>query len=264
MVKLVFPVSFVDIEQVTLLAHRLASFGNLKDRDATMVYCWGDQWDIDRPYDILCKAFRVVHRFIYPDPPEGLKWPEAPNHMFLSTAERLAEQGNKDPWMWFEGDMFPLKPTFLEAFENEYEKAKKPYMGVINTSRYIRPDGTQFEQGRHMVGAGIYPADFLQRSARVQFIPEKMPWDVWIEDEVVPDCHDTNLIFHAWSTGKYHLVDGELIGKDLKNVVGSTHKYGGRPVNHEAVVLHGVKDSSLFKLDLSQWKGNIALNGRQS
>ena len=257
MVKLVFPVSFIDADQVTLLAYRLASFNNLKDRDAIMVYCWGDQWDVDRPYDILTTAFRTVHRFIYPDPPEGMGWPEAPNHMFYSTAERLAEHHNKDPWFWFEGDVFPLKSDFLTQIEEEYETVGKPYMGVINSSRYLKPDGNQFEQGRHMVGCGIYPPDFTTRCSRVHFIPEKMPFDVWIEDEVIPDCHDTKLIFHAWNTGKYHLVDGELIGKDLKNTTGERHQYGGRPVNHEAVLLHGEKTTSLFKLDLSKWNGNI-------
>jgi hypothetical protein len=177
--------------------------------------------------------------------------------MFYSTAERLAEVSNKDPWLWFEGDVFPLQPDFLSQLETEYEKAGKPYMGTLNMSRYLKPDGTQFEQGRHMVGMGIYPADFTTRCHRIHFIPEKMPWDVWIEDEVVNDCHDTNLIFHAWNTGKYHLVDGELIGADLKNTTGEKHKYGGRPVNHEAVLLHGLKDASLYRLDLSQWKGNV-------
>ncbi len=258
MVKLVFPVSFVDSDLLTLLAYRLASFGNLKDRDAIMVNCWEDQWDTDRPFDMLTKAFRVVHRWTLPDPPEGLKWPEAANHMFYLAAERLTEYGNKDPFFFFEADMFPLNPEFLSAFENQYEKAGKPYLGVINSSRYLKPDGSQFEQGRHMVGAGIYPADFLTRCNKIHFVPEKMPWDIWIEDEVVPDCHDTNLIFHAWNTGKYHLVDGELIGKDLVNTTGNKHHYGGRPVNHEAVLLHGCKDSSLTKLDLSQWNGNIA------
>jgi hypothetical protein len=258
LIKLVFPVSSVDVDQVTLLAHRLASLGTLKERDVIFVYCWGDQWDVERPFDVLTKACRVVHKWILPDPPEGGRWPEAANHMFYSTAERLAEFHNKDPWMWFEGDCFPLKSDFLSQLETEYETAQKPYMGAINTSRYLKPDGEQFEQGRHMVGAGIYPADFTTRCGRIHFVPEKMPWDIWIEDEVVPDCHDTKLIFHAWNTGKYHLVDGELIGKDLANTTGNKHQYGGRPVNHEAALLHGVKDPSLFKLDLSQWKGNVA------
>jgi len=77
------------------------------------------------------------------------------------------------------------------------------------------------------------------------------PFDLVIQDEVMPLCHETKQIFHAWNTGNYQLVENQVIGRDLGPNKG---RYGGRPIPGEAVMLHGVKDASLYKIDFETRK----------
>lgn len=246
MIKLVLPMCKKHFPLANILAQRFVKFADMKDRSLLVTVAWEDHFPIPDFCKFLTPHFADVQFHVLPDIPEFGGWPEAGNHMFFHTAEFLFQSGNKDPWYFFEPDNTPLYPHWMAAFDHEYTEASKPYMGVMNVSRKRTPEGKVEVDGRHMVGTGIYPADLFTRSSALHVL-EHEPWDVAMQDEIVPEAHETNLIFHAWNTGRYKKdADGFITGEDFGPNKG---RYGGRPVPIEAVVVHGCKDDSLSKID---------------
>jgi len=238
-IKIVLPVCDVDLHQVESLAWRMKQ---LEDYDnIAVVATWAANWDVDH----LLKMIEPQWYHAIQDSNE-MGWPEASNHLFYRTALFLREQGNTDPWFFMEGDCLPLKKGWRQALETEYEKAGKPYMGVVTDTVYMdTATKRRWTEGKHMVGAGIYPADFLTRCQGIHTV-DRHAWDVVIGDEILEDVHHTDLICHRWQTQNYRYnEEGLLIMDDVpKDDVDSRVK----PVPKEAVVLHGVKDFSLAKL----------------
>lgn len=251
MIKLILPICEKDFPLVNLLGHRFIQFGDMKERSLLVTACWADHFGVSD----FCKAmepyFKKIDYFIMPDVPEGDGWPEAANHLFYNTAQFLDERGNSDPWLFCEPDFFPLYSGWLDDFDKGYETAGMPYFGNINATRFRdRRTGKLEVRGKHMVGAGVYPADFFTRCKSIHFL-DHTPWDIEIQDEVVPECHDTNLIMHAWQTCNYKVSEGLVVGEDVKRPNpsgGIRHYYGGRPIPRGTAALHGVKDASLSKI----------------
>lgn len=260
MIKLVLPVCERDFPLVNLLGHRFIDFADMKERSLLVTAQWADHFGVSD----FCKAmqphFKDVSYYIMEDVPEGGGWPETGNHVFYHTAQYLDKQGNVDPWYFFEPDCFPLYPHWMDAFDAQYEEKGMPYMGTFNATRLRdRRTGQLNVTGKHMVGAGIYPADFFTRCKTVHFL-EHQPWDIEIQDEVVPECHDTNLIFHAFRTRRYRIIEGQVIGEDMEKngpTGGPKHSYGGRPIPAEALVAHGCKDGSLSKIDFAALRAKV-------
>jgi hypothetical protein len=243
MINVVLPIYRGDLHLALPLLRRLASWrGELQEHHFAMLCCWEDKFDIEPLAKDMSELFKNFRFQVIPDVPEFGGWPDAANHMFYHAARWCAGEA----FYWFEADNFPLRPCFLDDLEKEYSESGKPYMGVINVSRWQMPDGKTEERGQHMVGTGIYPKDFLSVCKSIHFVPEGIPWDVYIGEEVVPQCHDTKLIHHAWGTCNYRLEDGVLNCDNFEPKPGN-HLYA-RPVGKDAVVIHGDKSASLYKL----------------
>lgn len=247
MIKLIFPFSQADIINASLLANRFTKMGDMHEREILVTCCWKDHFGIEGVIKALTPHFKKVEAYVMPDVPFDEGWPQAPNHMFYNSCLWLAQHGNPDPFYFFEADCFPLWPGWLDEMEQEYTEAGKPYYGFINDT-WMTVDGESKITGKHMVGTGVYPADFLDKCEGVHTLDD-VPWDIAIRDEVIPECHGTQKIHHAWSTGKYRYLKGELIAEPLNK----WKRYGG-PVNPEAVVIHGCKDQSLYRLTIQPRK----------
>lgn len=254
MIKLILPVSKVDLHLAALLPglfKRLTP--DAKDRSITVAVCWEDARDTDELLISLKLVFGEVNQFILPDVPSAEGWPLAANHMFYGTAERLHEVHNKSPWFWFEADMVPLKMNWLSIIESEYTRVESatPYWGKINKSRYVNlATGEQFEKGEHLVGAAVYPADFLSRCPSAHYIGN-LPFDIHIENDVAPRSYSSALYHHCWNcfySGDD--VQGRRLMSDLKPDP-KRHSYAG-PIPPEAAVVHGSKTTKLLDLLLQQ------------
>jgi hypothetical protein len=248
-IRLILPTYKDHFALSNLLAQRFAKLGDMKDRKATVVVTWENHFDLEKYLAFLGQHFKEVDFKVLPDTPEGLGWPEAGNHLFYGAAEYLHSIKNEDPWMFFEPDMFVLQKYWLDRFDEEYARVGKPYLGTINDTRFLdKIAGKVHKEGQHMVGAGVYPPDFFTKSKKIHML-EHVPWDLEIQDEVVPECFNTSLIFHAWSTRAYHFTEeGVLIGKDVKRVVHEGTHFYARPVNPGCAVIHGCKDDSLYRV----------------
>jgi hypothetical protein len=214
----------------------------MKSVSAVICCCWESKFDVEPIVAEAYSIFENIEWHVLPDVPGGDGWPNAANHMFYESMLRILPC---DPVYWMEADCFPLKPNFFAALEYEYQQSKKPYMGVIEPSRWTIA-GKYVEKGKHMVGTGIYPSDFLTKCKRIHYLEPNIPWDVYCEEEIVPECHDTPLIHHAWNTAKYRREGEQLVCEDHVTRPGK-HSYA-RPVGRKAAVIHGAKDFSLYRL----------------
>lgn len=239
--KLVIPVSHVDLDMAVLLAQRLITLGQMEQEHVIVVSTMKAKWDIDPVIATLQPGFRETTLHVLLDEDET-GWPESANHLFVGGASFVEQFG--EPFYWFEADNFPVRPGWWQEFRAEYFEVGKPYMGFVNVSRYSnRATGEQFEDGHHMVGTGIYPARFMATCSRVHHLAPR-PWDVYLGPEVVPQCHHTDLIAHRWATCNYRMDNGQLVCDDTDH---KWHKYAA-PIPPNTAVIHGAKDSSLYKL----------------
>lgn len=240
----VFPVSAVDLELAKFLADRIVKLSGMQDHEALIVSSWKVQYDAAVIRAVLAQTFKSVDLIVPEFEEDG--WPGGPNTMFLAAADYLDTKGNDSPFFFMEADMFPLTDQWLATFEQEYKSVGKPYMGVVNDSRFKDlKTGEQFVKGKHMVGAGVYPPDFMKRCKTIETIPNRISWDTHIGPEILSEVHDTKLIAHRWGTKDYVLQNGQICMTAVDSV--NYHDYAA-PISKEAVLVHGAKDVSLYRL----------------
>ncbi len=241
----VSPISAVDLNIAKFLADRIVKLGGMEEHTALVVSSWKIQYDAAVIKAVLAQTFKSVEMIIPEFEEDG--WPGGPNTMFLAAADYLESNGNTEPWFFMEADIFPLREGWLASLNQEYTEAGKPYMGVINDSRFKNLDtGEQFVNGQHMVGAGIYPADFMKRCKTIEMIPQHISWDTAIGPEILSEVHDTKLISHKWGTKDYYFHNGQLCMTAVDPI--NFHDYSS-PINPEKIVLiHGDKSGSLYRL----------------
>lgn len=143
----------------------------------------------------LQKAFRTVH--VTSSEPAGAQgiWGKgttdatAANEMWI-TAGNYVMHMLKCPWLWVEVDARPLRPTWLNEIEAEYQRARKPFMGALVNIPPHEP---------HMSGNGVYPANVAQFSLDMA-IPNKIAWDYAGRRDTVgkQKAHFTQLIQHEY------------------------------------------------------------------
>lgn len=239
--KLVIPVSHVDIEKAGHLARRIVALGRMEAEHVVVVSTMRAAWDIEPIMATLQPGFAKATLHVLPDECEE-GWPESANHLFYGGAMYLADC--EEPFYWFEADCFPTRSGWWQEFGAEYTAGGKPYMGFVNVSRfYDRETGAEIEDGRHMVGTGVYPARFAHTCQSVHELT-RIPWDVNCGPEIAPQCHHTDLVAHRWGTCNYRLENGLLNCDDTKH---DWHKYAA-PIPPGAAVIHGSKDLSLYKV----------------
>lgn len=225
----------------------MAKFGGLQEHRAMVVTSPKTQNEGNAYAAAVRPLFDGVRTFILPtDPVPG--WPRSCNEYFKQAAVNQEWQGNKEPWMWFEADMTPLKPGWVNELICEYNLQGKPFMGVRNQTWFTR-QGVPYQDGHHMVGAGIYPPNLSHFSKAWQWAVDE-PWDVFARWEIEPKMHATKLIQHNWGTGNYRRAGkgGTIIMCD--QVQQPTKLAYNAAIRKETMVLHGCKDNSLRDLIL--------------
>lgn len=183
---------------------------------------------------------------------------EAAAKHFRMVAAKVAESYPNEAWYFYELDNTPVKTGWLQALQREHHESGKPHMGAIVPTRgfEIQPDGSRKPSfgEPHMVGTGIYHWELGKRSPTISQIDRVMPWagplepfDIRMRFEIIPNAHGTSLIQHNWNTGKYRKEGGQIV---CSNLSGDPNLDHAKPVDAEAVVVHGCKDSTLSDLVL--------------
>lgn len=245
---LVIPVSSKDLKLARLLVKRIEYLGGMKIRRVLLVLT--KQAVADGAEDLvptLESAFAGVDLLrLQTEDERG--WPASSNHIFRNTAAHLDEIGNKESWYFMEADCFPMSAGWFDALIRDYELQRKPFMGCIHdTIAKSRSTGKSVVVGKHMVGTGIYPPDLWRRSLLLRFV-NRIPWDIYIQHEVIPECAHTDLIQHNWSTFNYYRERGRILCEDLNLNRFEDNPSYAFPIKPEAVIVHGCKDDSLYDL----------------
>jgi hypothetical protein len=246
---LVFPVTGADYQLADITSKLVVQLGGVRPHPILAVFAASCPADARKKIErtLVSATDRLfVHEL---ETKDERGWPRSANSVFAEVARVVFDNkgyGEKC-WYFFEADNTPMRPNWATLLEREYLLARMPYMGVKHvTHRGVGP--ARREAGFHMVGTGIYPADFFQSCRMAKHITSVVdPFDVAIQWEVVPKMHHTDQIFHNWSSHKYTLnaKKREITCRAFREGVGIANPI---PLDHLFSVVHGCKDGSLAKL----------------
>jgi len=247
-VIIVLPISKNDFTQplsVFSFIKTLRGFSCYENHELLMVGNPSDVSYINAVYGLIEDLFpkKKIHIF-NEDGPRG--WPEGPNFYWKQTIEYLKWEENKLPWFWMELDCVPLKPNWANILEQEYIKNNKPCMGTVQDTTTITKDMYRIVIGKHLQGTAIYPPRVDEICSIWQYV-DQLPtaFDVITQWEIMPNTADTKLIQQGFRTHKYklHFNPFKIQGEDNGDQGGAVSY--NTPLNREAVIHHGCKDSSL-------------------
>jgi hypothetical protein len=179
-------------------------------------------------------------------------WPRNANFIFQEAAMTMAvnKAYGEKCWYFFELDNCPTKPGWLDELQAEYDYRARPCMGVINVTTRSRSGGDNYEDGKHLVGAGIYPPNLFSIASVTKHLHILGdPFDVALQHQVVPLTWATGMIQHNWSTKEYKLDGDKATCENAKDRPAS--KVYAQPVNlgdRGPLVVHGCKDTSLIQI----------------
>jgi hypothetical protein len=158
-------------------------------------------------------------------------WPFGPNLMFRMANQYIALQ-QREPFLWCEPDAIPLRAGWLDAIDQEYRIAGKPYMGTI----FDKP-------WPHITGVAVYPAN-VNRFNPASLGATDKPFDTVRPDLTIKHSHLTKLICHVWGDAAKNIPPTFPTGQSLAMVPS------------DAMVFHRCKDGTLIDR-LSELNGDL-------
>lgn len=176
---------------------------------------------------LASKYFAHVEHCRY-DPAPVRKWPDAPNWAWQNTARHI-EAKYETPWFWWEADAVPLKPGWIKAIADEYQRGAKPLMGhkVLGMG--------------HINGVACYPPNISSHCTNAMLC-RSAAWDVVISTETQGGQHSCNhLIGHAWNLTP----NGDPINGDGMPVTFPNRDEVSRLIDPGWVLFHRCKDGTL-------------------
>lgn len=252
--NLVIPTSRNDVALLGPLAEVFNHLGSCKGH--TLIVCPADGAE-QEANDFKQSVGHLFDRAVVRPTPINISgWPIAPNRHFREVCALMMSEYNNAPFWFFEPDCTPLRPGWLSAIDEAYKLGRQPFAGAIVPTRVTDGKGNHSTDGEHMVGCGIYPPDFYKRSQLMLALDRKMPFsplplepfDVRVRFEVVPYALKLTTLQHNWRTLNYREKGGVIdCDHDTRNPAHTSH---AKPVDPDALVVHGCRDSSLAKLVL--------------
>ncbi len=228
------------------------TFGPYKNHDLLIVSRPSDEKYATSIYGLVSDLFEISHLHIFEeDGPSG--WPQGPNYYWKHTIDYLKNNNNDLPWLWMELDLLPLKPNWADILEKEYHKQGKPCLGTIQDTFTITSDMYRVIIAKHLQGTAVYPPDISKICSVWEYVDRiDKAFDVATQWEVIPNTADTKLIQQGFRTINYKIrlnplrIQGEDNG-DMNGVVSYA-----QPIDPDAVLHHGCKDTSLVDIITSE------------
>jgi hypothetical protein len=243
-----FIVSHKEIAEAKALAGWIAEMGGVQKHEVMLclTQCAHRVGAEEEIVPILKQAFGTVTTFVPHDEVE-IPWPNktgdasSPNHMFRRVSLEM-EYMRKRPWLWLEMDAIPLKPSWMEDLDSEYERSRMPFMGCK-----LKAEGGIV----YMSGVAIYPANITVSSTRLRnpappnggpgVVPKgEVPFDVYggLDTTAPNKFHETDLIQYVkpnpngyadWSVSKDTLNLKAVLFHRSKDLALISHLRGGPP-----------------------------------
>lgn len=233
----VIPVSGADFDKLPKFIKVLKHFGGLRRHRAIFVPTKEVADGAKHFIKSIAEDFSSTEVVLVDTPIEGA-WPYPCNQHFGSAVTVLQGMLDKE-WMWLELDSCPLRAEWADDLQFQYQAKGRPFLGVLRKTDEVQ----QGAEGSHMVGFGIYPPNLPLYTSLWKYPSKEEPFDVFMRFDVSPHVYHTNLIAHFWGSREYQ---PDLSGLD--------HEGNQVAIPREAVIVHGVKDDSLFNIILGESK----------
>lgn len=238
---IVFPYSAKDQDQAVRLAEWIRELGSNKSHRVLIVR--DRRCDLEHDKAILAaleQTFAAVETLTVNDDAYD-SWPESANTMFRNAAKHI-EFTSKEPFLWLEPDVAPVKEGWLDAIAAEYASCGKHFMG----------DRVEVENvPLHMSGIAVYPG-IMSNHAGLAYLAQDIAWDCAAASQIVPKAHFTKLIEHSWKR--------DPVTKEYSHVTFANWEQVEREIAPETVLYHASKDGSLIRL-LRERKNNLSGGG---
>ena len=254
--KLTIPVSRHDRHLIQDLVKSLETFKPGSDHELII---FGSR-EVEQ--DVLALDKQIKHLFdssetlIIDDTMLG--WPMSCNFYFQQLCRYLANKKDVDAFMWFELDTTILKSNWLDIISAEYyadtTKAAKEkrdpriYLGAKERV-YEGKNGELLPEslaGQRMAPIGVYSKEICLSPVLNSMSMSNRHWTHIIQWYVVKRMTDSSLIQNNWRTKNYRHEGKNFVCDSDANLAWDVH--WNKPVDESAVLVHGCKDSSLFKL----------------
>ena len=187
-----------------------------------------------------------------------LGWPMSCNFYFQQLCAYISGKKDVDAFMWFELDTTIIKPDWLDVITDEYyadtTKANKEkripsiYLGAKERA-YEGRNGELLPEsiaGQRMAPVGVYSKEICFSPVLNSLSLTNRHWTHVIQWYVVKRLKDSQLIQNNWRTKNYRHEQENIVCDSYSNLAWNIH--WNNPLNDKAVLVHGCKDDSLFKL----------------
>lgn len=254
--KLTIPVSRHDRHLIPNLIKSIESFKPGTDHELIVFGSREVEQDVLELEKKIKHLFTLSETLIIDDTMLG--WPMSCNFYFQQLCRYISGKKDVDAFMWFELDTTIIKPDWLDVIASEYyadtTKANKEkrtpsiYLGAKERA-YEGRNGELLPEsiaGQRMAPIGVYSKEICFSPVLNSLSLTNRHWTHVIQWYVVKRLKNSQLIQNNWRTKNYRHEQKNIICDSDANLAWDIH--WNNPLNDNAVLVHGCKDSSLFKL----------------
>lgn len=257
--KLVIPVSKADRHLIPDFIKSIEMFPAGTEHDVLIIGSKENEEHIVSLEKQIKHLFDTCEKHIIAD--SMLGWPMSCNFYFQQACAKLREEEDTDAFLWFELDTVPLKENWLDLISFEYyadttravKEKREPmiYFGAKERV-YEGRNGELLPEsvaGHRMAPVGVYSTEVCHAPVLNSLSMTNRHWTHVIQWYVVKRMKDSPIIQNNWRTDNYRKENGEIICDSKSNLAWNIH--WNKPINDEAILVHGCKDGSLIKLLLN-------------
>ena len=166
-------------------------------------------------------------------PPTTAKWPGSNNWVFLNIMRHMAAQETPQPWLLLETDVVPVTTDWVFRLEEEYSRARKPFMG------------SWVEYYDIINGAAVYPPNVGPWSPTyfAMDVTRALAYDCAIAPDIIWFSHNANhLMPHVWFSR-----ENGRPGGFVPKIPEWNPRMAEWVLDHNAVLAHRCKDGKLIE-----------------
>jgi hypothetical protein len=254
--KLVIPVSRHDRHLIPAFLKSIETFKPGSEHELLVFGSREAESDVLEIEAKIKHLFNSSETFIIDDTMLG--WPMSCNFYFQQLCRYISGKKDIDSFMWFELDTTIMKNNWLDIISDEYysdttkavKEKREPTIYLGSRERvYEGRNGELLPEslvGQRMAPVGVYSREICFSHVLNSLSMVNRHWTHVIQWYVVKRLKNSSLIQNNWRTKNYRHEDKNIVCDSDANLAWDVH--WNKPVDEDAVLVHGCKDGSLFKL----------------
>jgi hypothetical protein len=254
--KLVIPVSRHDRHLIPAFLKSIETFKPGSEHELLVFGSREAESDVLEIEAKIKHLFNSSETFIIDDTMLG--WPMSCNFYFQQLCRYISGKKDIDSFMWFELDTTIMKSNWLDIISDEYysdttkavKEKREPAIYLGSRERvYEGRNGELLPEslaGQRMAPVGVYSKEICFSHVLNSLSMVNRHWTHVIQWYVVKRLKNSSLIQNNWRTKNYRHEDKNIVCDSDANLAWDVH--WNKPVDEDAVLVHGCKDGSLLKL----------------